>query len=207
MSVVLYHHPFSRAATVVWMLEEVGCPYELRFVDIMAGEQKSDELRALNSMGKLPVLTDGEAVVSESAAIALYLGDRYGLGRVAPALDDPSRGAYLRWVLYGPSVIEPNCMAKASNWEYKPGAAGFGSHESMLSTLEEGIGDGPWLLGDRFTMADTIVGGTLRWMLRFEMIEARPAFVAYSERLAARPAHQKADEINAAIMAEHGLGS
>ena len=62
MSIVLYHHPFSRASTVVWMLEEVGVPYELRFVDIMAGAQKSPELVALNPMGKLPVLTDGDVV-------------------------------------------------------------------------------------------------------------------------------------------------
>ena len=76
MSIVLYHHPFSRAAGVVWMLEEVGVPYELRFVDIMKGAQKAAELVALNPMGKLPILVDGDAVVTESAAIGLYLADR-----------------------------------------------------------------------------------------------------------------------------------
>jgi len=76
MSVVLYHHPFSRAAGVVWMLEELGIPYELRFVDIMQGGQKAAELLSLNPMGKLPILVDGDAVVTESAAIGLYLADR-----------------------------------------------------------------------------------------------------------------------------------
>ncbi|MDB5883588.1 MAG: Glutathione S-transferase, partial [Ramlibacter sp.] len=80
MSIVLYHHPYSRAASVVWMLEEVGVPYELRSVDIMKGAQKAPDLVALNPMGKLPILTDDEAVVTESAAIALYLADRYAYG-------------------------------------------------------------------------------------------------------------------------------
>src|SRR4051812_40656249 len=111
MSVVLYHHPFSRAANVVWMLEEVGIPYELRFVDIMKGEHKKPELTALNPMGKLPVLTDGEATITEQAAIGIYLADRYALGRLAPTLDDPKRGSYLRWSFFAPSVIEPGSMA------------------------------------------------------------------------------------------------
>ena len=66
MSIVLYHHPFSRAATVLWMLEEVGVEYELRFVDMMKGAQKQPEFLALNEMGKLPVRSpDGDMVVSE----------------------------------------------------------------------------------------------------------------------------------------------
>jgi glutathione S-transferase len=73
MSIVLYHHPFSRAANVVWMLEEVGVPYELRFVDLLGGQHKQPDILALNPMGKLPILSDGAAVVSESAAIALYI--------------------------------------------------------------------------------------------------------------------------------------
>src|SRR5262249_14362831 len=112
MAIVLYHHPFSRAANVVWMLEEVGAPYELRFVDLMKGAHKTPELLALNPMGKLPILTDGDAVVTESAAIGLYLADRYAYGRLAPKVDDPNRAAYLRWSFFAPSVVEPGAMAK-----------------------------------------------------------------------------------------------
>ncbi len=83
MSIVLYHHPFSRAAGVLWMLEEVGVAHELRFVDIMAGAQKAPEILALNPMGKLPILTDGKQVVTEAAAIGLYLADRYASGSLA----------------------------------------------------------------------------------------------------------------------------
>lgn len=206
MSIVLYHHPWSRAASVVWMLEEVGVPYELRFVDILAGEQASDAHRALNTMGKIPVLVDGEAVISETAAIGVYLADRYAPGTLAPALDDPARGAFLRWAFYAPSVVEPGCMAHSSGWAFKPGSAGFGSYENLLATLSAGVSPGPWLLGERFTMADVILGATLRWMLGFGMIEKRPEFVAYADRLGERPALKAADARNAAIIAERGIG-
>jgi len=205
MSTILHHHPYSRAANVVWMLEELGVPYNLHYVDMMAGAQKSAEHRALNGMGKLPVLEDGEAVVSEVAAIAVYLGDRYALGRLAPALDDPRRGAYLRWCFFGPSVIEPGCAAKANVWEGRPGALGWGTYDELIATLEAGLTPGPWLLGEQFTMADIVVGGTLRWMLQFKMIEARPSFVDYAARLGQRPANVAAAARNAAVIDEHGL--
>ena len=207
MTITLRHHPFSRAANVVWMLEELGLPYDLKHVDFKTLEHKGPEHIALNAMGKLPTLIDGDAVISESAAIGVYLADRYSSGTLAPALDDPARGPYLRWCFYAPSVVEPCCMAKASSWEYRAASAGFGTYESLLQTLEGGIGEGPWLLGDRFIMADVILGGTVRWMLQFKMLEARPAFTAYAERLNARPAAVKAAGINARIVQERGLGA
>jgi len=205
MSIVLYHHPFSRASGTVWMLEEVGVPYEIRYVDIMAGVQKSPELLALNPMGKLPVLTDGDAVITEGAAIGVYLADRYAAGRLAPALDDPKRGTYLRWSFFAPSVIEPGSMAKAAKWDFKPGQAGWGDHEAMLDAMTAALTPGPFLLGDTFSMADVIFGGTVRFMLQFGMLEKRPVFTEYAERLAARPALQKANAKNAEIGAANGL--
>ena len=207
MSIVLYHHPFSRAATVIWMLEEIGVPYELHHVDIMKGGQKSPEMLALNPMGKLPVLTDGDAVVTESAAIALYLADRYSYGDLAPRVDDPARAAYLRWSFFAPSVIEPGAMAKMGGWTFKDSQAGWGSHEAMLAAMESAIKDRDYLLGDKFSMADAVFGGTLRFMLMFKMIEPRPSFNAYAERLAARPALQRAEARNAAIREERGLNA
>ena len=206
MSLVLYHHPYSRAANVLWMLEELGVDYELRFVDILVGAHKAPELVKLNPMGKLPILTDGDQVVTEVAAIGLYLADRYALGRLAPKTDDPLRGTYLRWSLFAPSVIEPGLMAKANNWQAKPSQAGWGTHEAMLEALESAIQGRDYLLGDVFSMADVIFGGTLRFMLKVKMLEPRPLFTAYSERLAARPAQQRAEARNNAIIQERGLG-
>jgi glutathione S-transferase len=205
MSIVLYHHPHSRAANVVWMLEEVGAPYEIRHVDLMKGAQKSPEILALNPMGKLPILVDGETVVTESAAIALYLADRYAYGKLAPRAEDPARGTYLRWSLFAPSVVEPGAMAKANGWTFKDGQAGWGTHEAMLNAMESAIAGRQWLLGDTFSMADVVFGGTVRFMLLFKMIDARPTFAAYAERLAKRPALQRAEARNAAIRDELGL--
>ncbi len=210
MSITLYHHPFSRAATAVWMLEEVGLEhgtgYELAYVDLKKGDQRKDTFRELNPMCKLPTLVDGEARVTETAAIGLYLADRYSPGGLAPALDDPARGPYLRWILFGPSVVEPAAATQASGWEVNPGSVGWGTWETMLASTREAIGDGPWLLGERFTMADVCLGATLRFMVGFKMLPQEPLFLDYIERLNARPAAVKAAAVNQRVIAEHGLG-
>ncbi|GMV19246.1 MAG: hypothetical protein AMXMBFR56_74700 [Polyangiaceae bacterium] len=205
MSITLYHHPFSRASNVVWMLEEVETPYELRFVDLLAGAHKLPELRAKNPMGKLPILTDGDLVMTESAAIGLYLADRYALGRLAPRADDPARGTYLRWSLFAPSVIEPGVMAKAGGWDFKASQAGWGNYDDMIAAMESAIAGRDFILGAQFSMADVIFGGTLRYMLAFKLIEERPVFKAYADRLGQRPALRRADARNAASRKEHGL--
>lgn len=205
MSLVLYHHPLSRAANSVWMLEEVGVPYGLRFVDLRAGEQNTPDILEKNPMGKLPILVDGDLVVTESAAIGLYLADRYALGRLAPKPDDPARGTYLRWSFFAPSVIEPGLMAKGSGWKVNEGAAGWGSHDKMLQAMTAALEDRPYLLGDTFSMADVIFGGTLRYMLQFKMLEPRPVFERYVERLVERPAFERATARNAEVMREQGI--
>ncbi|MCG8557066.1 MAG: glutathione S-transferase family protein [Proteobacteria bacterium] len=204
-SVTLYHHPFTRAAGVLAMLEELQLPYTLRFVDLKAGEQRASSFRALNPMGKLPTLVDGDIVVTEAAAIGLYLADRYGYGTLAPAMDDPARGTYLRWSLFAPSVIEPAAYAKGASWEYRAESAGWGEYESMLDSVEHAIGEGPWLLGERFSMADVIFGGTVRYLLHFKMLEPRPRIVDYVGRLSERPALRAAQAKNEALAKEHGL--
>ena len=97
---------------------------------------------------------------------------RYAAGRLAPALDDPRRGAYFRWSLFAPSVIEPGAMAKMQKWEFRAGQAGWGDFDAMTKTIDHAIGSGPWLLGDMFSIADVVFGGTLRYMVRFGMLQA-----------------------------------
>jgi glutathione S-transferase len=202
---VLCHHPFSRAAAVVWMLEELGLPYELRYVDLKAGEQRTPEFRKLNPMGKIPVLLDGDTVITEAAAIGLYLADRYSLGTLAPRPDEAARGTYLRWSTFPSAVIEPAAMAKGHKWEYGVGQAGFGDFDSMAKSIEVAIGNGPWLLGERFTMADVIFGSTVRYLMGFKMLEGTPATTAYVERLNARPAAKVAAAKNAEVVEVRGL--
>lgn len=205
MAITLYHHPFSRAAGTVWFLEECGVPYELKFVDIMKGEQKQGDVAKYNRMGKLPTLVDGEMVVTESAAIGLYLADRYSYGKLSPKVDDPNRGTYLRWSLFSPSVVEPAATAKLQNWDFKPAQVGWGKYDDMIAAMEIALEGKDYLLGKEFSMADAIFGGTLRFMLTFKMIEPKPIFGAYVDRLNARPALQRADAINQKVMAEHGI--
>jgi len=205
MAIRLYYHPYSRAAGTLWPLEEAGVPYELEVVDIMKGEQKAPELLARNPMGKVPTLVDGDVVVTEAAAIALYLADRYAPGRLAPAFDDPRRGTYLRWALFAPSVIEPAVMAHLEGWTVKEVAAGWGNYPAMIAAAESAIADKPFVLGDEFSMADVVLGGTLRFMIGFKQIEPTPRFGAYLERLNARPAYQRADAKNLAMREQLGL--
>ena len=205
MTIRLYYHPYSRAAGTLWALEEAGVPYELQVIDIMKGEQKGPELVAQNPIGKLPTLVDGGVVVTESAAICLYLADRYASARLAPALDDPRRGTYLRWSFFAPSVIEPAVMAHSGHWEVREVSAGWGSYALMLNAAQSAIADRPYVLGDEFSMADVVFGGTLRYMMEFKLIEPVEPFKSYVERLTARPAYQRANERNLAMRKELGL--
>lgn len=204
VGIFLGTNSLSLELRALWMLEEIGQPYELRFIDILAGEQKQPELLALNPMGKLPTLTDGATVVTESAAIGLYLADRYAPGTLAPAFDDPRRATYLRWSLFSPSVIEPGLMAKLEGWSYRQSSAGWGSYDSMILAMKNAL-RGDYVLGDQFSMADVIFGGTVRYMLMVKLLESDPVFTAYAERLSARPALQRADARNAEIVRQRGL--
>ena len=205
MGVTLHYHPYSRASGTVWALEEAGVPYELKVVDMMKGEQKKPGLVQLNPMGKIPTLQDGDLVMTEAAAIALYLADRYAAGRLAPALDDPRRGTYLRWSFFPGSVIEPAVMARREGWAVKDGQAGWGTYDAMIASAESAISNGPFVLGDQFSMADVVFGGTLRYMMMFKLVEPSPVFTAYVQRLDQRPAYQRADARNQAMRKELGL--
>ncbi|MBS0465746.1 MAG: glutathione S-transferase family protein [Proteobacteria bacterium] len=205
MSITLYYHPYSRASGTLWALEEAGVAYTLKVLDLMKGEHKGPELLALNPMGKLPTLVDGDVVVTEAAAIALYLADRYAPGSLAPALDTPQRGTYLRWSFFAPGVIEPAVMAKMGNWKVNEGSAGWGSHGSMLAAAHSAIAGKRFVLGEDFSMADVVFGGTLRYMLDFKLLEPAADFLDYVERLNERPAYQRAAARNLAMRQQLGL--
>jgi glutathione S-transferase len=214
MSLKLYHHPQTRAAQVVWMLEELidleRLPggYDLIHVDLQKGEHLKGAVKEHNKMSKLPVLVDGDVTVVESAAIAMYLADKYAPGQLAPALEAPARAAYLRWCVYPAAVIEPCCMATSAKWPFTPGRVGWGDMDRVIATLEqEALARGPYLLGEQFTMADVLMGVTLRWMVSFKMMEPRQAVTDYIARLEERPALKRADEKNNAIIAAHAKES
>ena len=158
----LYWAPQTRSSRVVWLLEEAGVDYERVHVDIRSPDRKdSAEFRAASPMGKVPALMDGDVSMSESAAIALYVADRYCSGTLAPAIDDPARGKFLYWIMYTPAVIEPAMSEKVSKIEPNRASNGWGDFDLMIETLDAALKDKSWLLGEQFTAADVMVGSSV----------------------------------------------
>ena len=189
----LYWAPQTRSSRAVWMLEEAGVDYVTETVDIRAEpRQDSEAFLAASPMGKVPALIDGDVAMSESAAICLYVADRYCRGYLAPAPDDAERGRFLYWMFFTPAVIEPAMAEKFNSIEPNPGRNGWGSFDLMLRTLEQGLSGKHWLLGDAFTAADVMVGSSVVFMRMFDMLPDAPALHAYADRCLARPAYQKA---------------
>jgi glutathione S-transferase len=196
----LYWSPNTRSTRALWMLEEAGLPYERVKLDMAAGEHKRPEFLAVNPMGKVPALTNGEAKVAESAALCAYVADLAPGTGLAPPIGDPDRGRWLHWLFFSAACIEPAYMQKAMGWTIdRPSMAGWGNYETVMDVLDAALTSGPWLLGDRFTAADVMVGTDLHFGVRmFKFVESRPSFEAYIDRCEARPAFQRAAAINAA---------
>lgn len=187
----LYWCPNTRANRVVWMLEELGVDYETVHVDIFK-PGRSDELLAVSPMGKVPALEDGDVRMCDSSAICLYLADRYGPGVFAPGFDDPDRGRFLQWMIFAPGVVEPAVTEMFGGAAGDPRANGWGDFDRMIRVWEQGLGDGPWILGDRFTAADVVLGATGVLFQRFRLFRDHPALSGYIARCEQREAFQRA---------------
>lgn len=193
MSLEFYHNPQSRAALTHWLLEEIGSDYTIKPVAYEDGSMRTPEFLAINPMGKIPAIKDGETIVTETTAIAIYLADKYkSPNDLAPAIDDPRRGEYLRWVAYQSAVIDPAMMQASTKVEIARQSAGWGDVELVMNVLEDRLSKAsPYLLGDWFTAADVLVGGALGWATQFGMFEMRPGFENYLKAVQSRPAFQK----------------
>jgi len=194
--IVLYRSVASRSITPLWMLEELGLAYKMETVDIRTGAQKDPAYLRLNPMGKVPTLTVGETVVTETAAICLFLADRYSYGAMAPTIEDPARGAFLRWTVFATAVLEPAMIAHELGLEAPAHHIGWGAYEDAVHTTVSALGDRSFLLGERFTAADVMLGSVIAVGLFTKRLPAEAALVAYNTRLGARPAFQKAAAIN-----------
>jgi glutathione S-transferase len=192
-SVVLYTHPMSRGRTVHVLLEELGAPYELKILDLEKGEQKSPAYLAINPMGKVPAIVHRGVVVTESAAICVYLADAFQKAGLAPTLDDPQRGTYLRWFFFGAGCFEPAVVDKMFGRApvERSGALGYGTYDATLAVLEKALTPGPYILGERFSAVDVYIGSQIHWALMTKAVEPRPVFQQYADGFAARPAVQR----------------
>ncbi|MCA6118234.1 glutathione S-transferase family protein [Bradyrhizobium sp. WSM 1738] len=192
----LYWSPRSRSFTAIWLMEETGLPYERVLTDISTGAQKAPEYLAINPMGKVPGLKDGDAALGEAAAICAYIADRYPETNLAPAVTDPLRARYLQWLFFTPSCIEPALIQIFTKLEVPPSTAAWGSADQTFDVLDAALQKGPWILGEKFSAADITIGSGLHFAVRmFKMVPPRPSFDAYIDRCVARPAFQRAEKI------------
>jgi glutathione S-transferase len=192
-TITFYHNPMSRGRIAHWMLEEAGAPYEIKRVDFEKMEHKSKDFLAVNPMGKIPAIVHRGTVITESAAICAYLADAFPERGLSPALDDPKRGTYLRWLFFGAGCVEPAIVDHMFSRPApsRPSALGYGNYPDTVNTLEQAITPGPFVLGDRFSAADVYLGSAIGWGLMMKALEPRPAFGAYLARLSERPAYKR----------------
>ena len=200
--IVFYTNPMSRGRIVRWMLEEVGRPYRTEVLDY-GTTMKSPDYLAVNPMGKVPAIRHGDAVVTEAAAICAYLADAFPDAGLAPPPGSPARAAYYRWMFFAAGPVEAAVSNKSMGFEVpadRQGMVGYGSLDAVTDALEQAVGQGDYIAGDRFSAADVYAGSQIGWGLMFGTIETRPAFERYWQRIGSRPAAIRAREIDDALM-------
>jgi glutathione S-transferase len=192
---ILYTNPQSRGRIVRWMLEEVGQPYE---TEVVAYDQlKSDRYLAVNPMGKVPAIKHRGRVVTECAAICAYLADVFPAAGLGPKEDE--KADYYRWLFYAAGPVEAAVSNKAMGWEPTPERErmfGYGNYDRVVAVLDELFSSRDYVCGDRFTAADVYVGSQIMFPMQFEMLPERESFVAYRNRLQAREAYKRGNEID-----------
>ena len=200
-----YTHPMSRGRVSRWMLEETGLPYDTVLLDY-GSTMKAPEYLAINPMGKVPALKHGDMVITEQAAICMYLADLVPEKKLAPPVGSPARGSYYRWISFM-APLEQLMVSKASGAALPDARmAGFGTEKDLLDTLEAALKDREYLAGDTFTAADLLVAAYVGWYLQFKLLEPRPAFVAFAARHQQRPAALRAYAIDDALLAKQQAG-
>jgi glutathione S-transferase len=178
----LYGGARSRASIVKWYLEELRVPYEFVLLDMQAGAHKQPEFLAINPMGKLPALTDGDFALWESGAILLYLAQKYD--PTYPTTPEKQAELY-QWVLFANATLSMGVFMEATREKEGP---------QLLTPLSDRLLKQTFMLGESFSVADVAVGAVLAFiplMLKLDL-SPYPGVMAYSQRLSGRPAFQQA---------------
>lgn len=202
-TVTLFHAPQTRSAGTLTLLEELGAPYELSILNLKINEQRSPEYLAINPLGKVPAIRHRGRIITEQVAIFIYLADAFPEAQLAPGLDDPDRGAYLRWLVFYAACFEPALTDRAL--ERDPGrrsSSPYGDYDAVIAAIENQLRPGPYLLGARLSAADILWGTALGWTMGFGLVPRSDTFNDYSARIAARPAFVKTAAQDAHLAAE-----
>ncbi|MHB1512305.1 MAG: glutathione S-transferase family protein [Acidiferrobacter sp.] len=203
-AVVFFHAPQTRSSGTRVLLEELGAPYELRVLNMQAGEQRQAEYLKINPLGKVPTIKDGDAIITEQVAIFIYLADRFPQAGLAPPVHDPRRGPYLRWIAYYGSCYEPALIDRALKREPAPlKTSPYGEFDSMFQVLADQIATGPYLLGDTLTAADILWGVALDWSIRFGLLPPNAAISSYVARITKRKSFIDVNARDTQLAAQH----
>jgi glutathione S-transferase len=198
MSLMLYTNPMSRGRIARWMLEEIGAAYEVTVLDY-GSTMKSPEFLALNPMGKVPTLQHDGQVITECAAICLYLADAFpDAGMIGE-----NKAAYFRWMLFAAGPLEAAVTNHALGLTPPPDRArmvGYGSYDAACAALDHAVAQTEFIAGARFSAADVYVGSQIGWGLQFGTIPETPALRDYWNRIETRPARLRADAADNALM-------
>jgi len=199
-----FHAPNTRSTGVAILLEELGAPHQTHVINMAANEQRQPEYLAINPMGKVPAIRHGDALVTEQAAIFIYLADLFPAAGLTPAIDDPLRGPYLRWLSYYGSCLEPAVIDHFLKRDpAPPRMCPYGDYDTTLRTVTDQLRTGPYLLGDTFTAADVLWGTALKWTTGFKVVPDLPEIVGYVERVCSRPSFVRVFARDVELAAEH----
>lgn len=197
-----FHTPRTRSTGTLILLEELGVPYTLELIDQKHEQQLTPAYRAINPMGKVPVVKDGETVVTEQVAIYLHLADRFPAANLAPPIGDPQRGRYLRWMVFYAACFEPALLDRAMQRDPpRRSMSPYADYDTVIETVAGMLEPGPWILGGRFSAADLLWGIALEWTMMFGIVAERPVFRALVDRINARPAVQRGRAKEAELLA------
>ena len=197
---IFYTNPMSRGRIARWMLEETGAGYETVVLDY-ASTMKQEPYLSINPMGKVPAIVHRGHVVTECAAICAYLADAFPGAGLAPPTTD--RADYYRWMFYAAGPVEQAVTNRSMNFaptDQQQRMAGYGNYDLAVDTLEKAVSAHPYIAGDSFTAADVYVGSQVVWGVQFGTLPKRDAFAAYADRITAREAYKRANDIDNALM-------
>jgi glutathione S-transferase len=189
----LYHAPRSRSSRFIFLLEELGAPYEIAQVSIRRGDG-SGALDSHNPHphGKVPAIRDGETLVYESIAVALYLTDKFPAAGIGPLVGDPARGAYLTWLAYYAGVMEPAWTSAFMKADVPRGTAGWVKTDEVMDLVNATLSKSPYILGEKFSAADILIGTTFKLFMGSPLLPKTDLLEAYVQRVVERPAYARA---------------
>lgn len=192
--ITLYHAPRSRSSRFLFLLEELGAPYEIKPVTIRRGDGSGAADPANpHPHGKVPVIRDGETLVFESTAVALYLTDKFPANGIGPQAGDPLRGAYLSWLAYYAGEMEPAWVSAYMKWEVPRGTAGWVPVPEVMEFVNATLAKSPYILGEKFSAVDILVGTTFALFLGSPLLAKTDLLEAYVKRVTDRPAFKRAE--------------